>query len=111
MIHTMNLWNDSFAAIKSGSKTIEMRLNDPKRKLIHVGDTLEFTNTQTKEKLSCSVIAQYVYKNFEDLYKNHSHISIGYPADEVANPEDMLAYYKGEDISRWGVVGIEIKLL
>ena len=32
MIHKMNLWNDSFIAIKEGWKTIEMRLNDDKRR-------------------------------------------------------------------------------
>lgn len=31
MIHKMKLWNDSFIAIKSGSKTIEIRLNDEKK--------------------------------------------------------------------------------
>lgn len=30
-MHRMNLWNDSFEAIKGGWKTIEMRLNDEKR--------------------------------------------------------------------------------
>ena len=32
MIHKMNLWNNSFIAIKEVRKTIEMRLNDNKRK-------------------------------------------------------------------------------
>ena len=32
MIHKMNLWNDSFIAIKEGWKTIEMRQNDDKRR-------------------------------------------------------------------------------
>ena len=27
IMHKMNLWNDSFEAIKDGWKTIEMRLN------------------------------------------------------------------------------------
>ena len=41
MIHKMNLWNDSFEAMKDGWKTIEMRLNDEKRSLIKVNDVIE----------------------------------------------------------------------
>ena len=32
VIHKMNLWNNSFIAIKEVRKTIEMRLNDNKRR-------------------------------------------------------------------------------
>ncbi len=53
MIHYMNLWDDSFQAIKEGWKTIEMRLFDEKRAIISVNDTIEFTNTKTKEKMDC----------------------------------------------------------
>ena len=42
MIHQMKLFNGPFQIIKSGSKTIEMRLNDEKRKLINVNDIIEF---------------------------------------------------------------------
>ena len=50
MTYYMNLWDDSFQAIKAGWKTIEMRLNDEKRSIISVGDTIEFTNTTTQER-------------------------------------------------------------
>ena len=55
MTHYMNLWDDSFQAIKEGWKTIEMRLNDEKRSMIKVDDIIEFTNTSTQEKLSSKV--------------------------------------------------------
>lgn len=51
IIHKMNLWNDSFIAIKEGGKTIEMRLNDDKRRKIQTGDIIEFTNTFTLETM------------------------------------------------------------
>ena len=51
MIHQMNLWDDSFQAIKEGWKTIEMRLNDEKRSLIKINDKIEFTNTKTNETI------------------------------------------------------------
>ena len=40
-MHGMNLWNDSFEAIKDDWKTIEIRLNDEKRSQIKIGDEIE----------------------------------------------------------------------
>ena len=111
MIHKMNLWDDSFEAIKEGWKTIEMRLDDEKRSLIKVNDVIEFTNTKTNETMSCLVLKLYHYKTFNELYKNHSKLSIGYKENEVANPDDMLAYYTIEDINKYGVLGIEIRVI
>ncbi|MDD4213140.1 MAG: ASCH domain-containing protein [Bacilli bacterium] len=110
MKYEMNLWNDSFEAIKSGCKTIEMRLNDDKRKLINPGDIIKFINAKTNEKIECLVLAKYQYRDFEELYKNHDKISIGYQANEEANPSDMLTYYKKEEIQKYGVLGIEVKV-
>ena len=56
MIHQMNLWDDSFQAIKEGWKTIEMRLNDEKRSLIKINDKIEFTNNKTNETIIISLI-------------------------------------------------------
>lgn len=108
MTHCMNLWDDSFQAIKEGWKTVEMRLNDEKRSIIDVDDIIEFTNTTTQEKMSCKVMNIYKYSDFGELYKHHSKISIGYTEDETANPDDMLSYYTKEDIEKYGVVGIEV---
>ena len=45
MKHYMNLNPEPFEMIRSGEKTIELRLNDEKRKAIGVGDTKVFSNT------------------------------------------------------------------
>ena len=108
MTHYMNLWDDSFQAIKEGWKTIEMRLNDGKRSVVKNNDTIEFTNTKTQDKMSCRVVNIYKYQDFVELYKNHDKRSIGYTDDEPANPDDMLMYYTREQIERNGVVGIEL---
>lgn len=47
MIHYMKLQNNPFIKIKNKTKTIEMRLNDEKRKKINIGDNIEFTNIKT----------------------------------------------------------------
>lgn len=38
----------------------------------------------------------YRYASFGQLYAAHDKISIGYAADDVADPNDMLAYYSQE---------------
>lgn len=108
--HKMKLWNDSFNAIKSGLKTVEMRLNDEKRSKIYPGDYIEFTNNQTNECITVVVKKIYKYKSFEKLYKEHDKTSLGYKEDEVASADDMLAYYSKEDIKKYGVVAIKIAI-
>ena len=108
MTHYMNLWDDSFCAIKEGWKTIEMRLNDEKRSIIKVGDSIEFTNTTSQEKMLCIVLNLFHYPDFAELYKNHDKISIGYKEEEKADPNDMRKYYTTEQIEKYGVVGIEL---
>ncbi len=51
MIHEMNLNDTPFKRIKKGTKTIELRLNDEKRQLLHIKDYIEFTNRSTLEKM------------------------------------------------------------
>lgn len=108
MTHKMNLWNDSFLAIQNRTKTIEMRLCDEKRSLISIGDGIQFTNTKTGEIMECIVTNLYRYRDFSELYDHHDKISIGYREHETANPGDMLAYYRAENIEKYGVLGIEI---
>ncbi len=108
-MHEMRLHNEPFELIKCGSKTIELRLNDEKRQLIKVEDTIEFTNIVTEEKLKTKVVALYKYANFAELYKDFDKISLGYKEDEIANFKDMEMYYTKEEQNKYGVVGIEIK--
>lgn len=109
MIYKMRLHNDPFLAIKSNEKCIEMRLNDEKRKNIKKGDKIEFTNTINNSVFYVEVVEVYKYPTFEELYKNHNKIDLGYKENETAAPEDMLLYYSKEDIKKYGVLAISIK--
>lgn len=97
MIHEMRLHNDPFIKIKLGRKTIELRLNDEKRKNIKVGDTIKFINRKTSEELKTKVINLYYYNNFEELFKNFDKISLGYDENEEANLCDLDLYYSKEE--------------
>lgn len=111
MQHFMKLQNEPFTNIKKGLKTIEMRLFDEKRHQIKVGDTIEFTNMLSSEKLKVKVIALHKFKNFEELYSHFNKTQLGYKQTENANPNDMNQYYTNDDIHKYGVLGIEIKTI
>ena len=110
-MHELHLHDGPFNLIKSGTKTIEMRLWDEKRKIIKVGDIIEFTNRSTKEKIKAKVKALYNYSNFDELYKHFDKISLGYGIDEEADPHDMDIYYPLDKQKELGVVAIEIELV
>ncbi len=111
MKHKMKLNNEPFECIKNGTKTIELRLNDEKRKLLTVGDYIEFINRVTNEKLLVEVIDLFKYNSFEELYKHFNKIEMGYSINEEANPKDMENYYSKEEQEKYGVLGIKIKKL
>ncbi|MDD6603831.1 MAG: RNA-binding protein [Eubacteriales bacterium] len=94
--------------IKTKTKTIEMRLFDEKLSKISVGDDFVFVDNSTKETNTCKVSNLFKYKDSDELYSNRDKISIGYSENEIANPNDMLAYYSKEQIEKYGVVGIEL---
>lgn len=110
-MHEMRLHNSPFNLIKSGTKTIELRLNDEKRSLIKVGNKIEFTNRITEEKIVVEVINLHKYDSFVELYKHFDKVSMGYDEDEEAEPKDMEQYYSKEEQDKYGVLGIEIKLI
>lgn len=51
MTHQMRLYDEYFQAIKEGKKTVEVRLNDKKRRNIRAGDSIEFVKIPNKMKL------------------------------------------------------------
>lgn len=102
MIINMKLNNIPFNKIKNGSKTIELRLNDEKRRKLKVNDLIEFTNVETSEKLLTQIEALYKYDSFSKLYEDFDKVSLGYSENEIADPNDMLKYYKKELQDKYG---------
>lgn len=111
MIHNMNLAPSAFSAISCGSKTVEMRLYDEKRAKINIGDTVEFENVETHQRIKCVVINLVRFKDFVELYSYFDKVALGYENNETAHAEDMLAYYSPELIKKYGVIAIEIKII
>ena len=108
-IHKMNLQDLPFKLVNNGTKTIEMRVYDEKRRLIKVGDIIEFNNDNTDLIIKTKVINLHIFPSFKELYDSFDKVVIGYRKDEVARPSDMEQYYSFEKIKKYGVVGIEIE--
>ncbi len=109
-MHRMKLNPAPFEMIKSGQKTIELRLFDEKRQQIKAGDNILFTNTANEETLSTTVVKLHRFHSFEELYKSLPLLQCGYTAEDVdkAHPSDMEQYYSVEQQNKYGVVGIEL---
>ena len=109
-LHQMKLNPTPYAMIKSGQKTIELRLFDEKRRLIQEGDVILFTNNQTGESLRVTVIRLHRFDSFAELYRSLPLLRCGYTTEDIlmASPADMDAYYSADQQEKYGVVGIEL---
>ncbi len=112
MLHHFTLRDGPFASVKSGRKTIELRLYDEKRRLIQVGDSIRFTRADSEESVTSRVIALHPYPDFDALYADliprKGAAALGYLSTDRPDPADMLDYYNAEAIARYGVLGIEL---
>jgi len=112
-MHCMSLHPEPFRRMEEGEKTIELRLNDPKRRGLRVGDLIRFVSTaEETDVLRVQVKELLPFPDFAALYRSLDLLECGYTREELptASPRDMEAYYSPADQARWGVLGIRIKL-
>ena len=107
----MNLHHHPFTMIKSGQKTIEMRLKTKERENIKSGDVIVFTDRENQETLSVTVISVSNFPTFKELYEHFDKSDLGYLPKEDANYEDMYQYYNKQDIAHFGVIALQIKVI
>lgn len=99
-----------FNKIKNGTKTIESRLYDEKRRLIKVGDQIEFSNNNDAgDKVMVVVKELYLYPTFQEMFSNFPPGDFGGESQEELL-EEIEQFYPREDQLRGGVVGIKLEL-
>lgn len=110
MVHKMGLQPKYFDCIKKGTKRIELRLYDEKRKQIGIGDIIEFSNG--KEDIQVKVVGLLRYDTFENLFND---FDISMLSDVSMTKEEMLGvmeeFYPMEKQKDFGVIGIRIELI
>lgn len=108
MIHKMKLNESPFERIKNGTKTIEFRLYDEKRKQIKIGDKIEFSKLpELQEIILVDVLDLYKEETFENLFKK-----LYSDEEEIKRKTNsMYQYYSPEKEKEYGVIGIKISLI
>ena len=110
MVHEMKLQPNPFEKIKSGNKTIEIRLNDEKRQLVKVGDEVVFSlMTNPAQKIRTEVLELLPFSTFQELFAAFLPEQYGGTnKDEYAS---MYKYYSREEEEKYGVLGIKLGYL
>lgn len=108
MVHEMKLKESPFERIKNGTKTIEFRLYDEKRRKIKIGDEIKFFKLpELQEQLVTQVLDIYRDDTFEKLFSK-----IYTDRSEIEKKaKSMNQYYTHEQEKEYGVVGIKIKVI
>lgn len=104
MIHIYKLSQKSFLDIKNNDRTIEVRLFDDKRRMVNVGDTIEFYFNM--DHVSKTVVSIHIFENFELLVEHFTPKKFG-----VDNCNDFLNELKlfYPNTSNLNVVAFDLK--
>lgn len=102
-----------YEQVKNGTKNVEARVNDAKRRRIEKGDIITVLKRPDElQELRVRVTQKREYKNFEEL-------AAAYPIERLYSPsftkEEYLAlfpkFYSKEEIEKYGVVAIHFDLI
>jgi len=109
--HKMKLTAEPFDKIKDGSKIIEVRLFDEKRKDINLGDEIVFTKQpEETEELRAQVVGLLRFPTFKDLFNDFPPEYFGH-TDREGLTSKVYQFYTLEQEKEFGVLGIKIRLL
>lgn len=113
MEHVMKLYAENFDELKSGTKKREYRLNDKKRRLVKIGDTIRFVRLPDyNEECIFDVIGIETFDNWYDCYSKYYDEDFKNLYDSV---EDVVqdtydgGYYTKEESDKYGAVVFTIK--
>ena len=111
--YKMKLLPEYFNYIKNGTKRIELRLNDEKRKDLEIGDVIVFEEQiDIPRFLKTKVVDIYHRTNFEELVNE---FDIEQLADKSISKEELInvlkKIYPKETQAQYGVVGIKIEIV
>ena len=112
-MHEMKLQPEYYDFILNGTKRIEIRLNDEKRRQIKIGDTIRFLKEpELTESFKVKVIDLLRYDTFEDMFKD---FDISVLADISMTKEELISVleelYPKEKQVQYGVLGIKVELI
>ena len=106
MIHFMKVAREPFEKIVDGRKVMESRLLDEKRKLVAIGDEIEFLrNDDVTMAVRVKVTALYRRDSFGGLFVDFPLEYFGGDSKEFLLDE-INQFYSQEEQREYGVIGI-----
>lgn len=107
----IHLDEDIFEVVRNGTKTVEVRVNDEKRRKLKIGDELIFLKRPDDiEKIDAIVEDLIYYKDFNELVNDYSMKELyidSYSKDDFI---DLLKrFYSNDEINKYGVVAIRFR--
>ena len=110
--HEMKLQPKFFDFIKSGTKRIELRLYDEKRRNIELGDKIIFKKEpKLEEVVETTVVGLLRYKSFKELFED---FDMSLLADKSMTKRELLEgleeFYTVEKQEEFEVLGTRIEL-
>lgn len=111
MIHRMGLYSEYLKLIKEGTKTVEVRLFDEKRKRMNTGDLIEFMEVPEKnESIKVKVVELKKYETFKQMYEDTPFEDFGnkgWTLESMVN--GTYEIYTREQEKQWGALAIRIE--
>lgn len=109
----MAITHNQFELIKNGTKTVEVRLNDAKRRQLRPGNRITFNDLTTGAQLRVQVTAIDHFARFAELYSAFSGLAVGAGVeDSVAKmTQDTYQHYTPQQEQANGVLAIHLTLI
>ena len=108
-MHTMKVQTKYYNLLKSGTKTVELRLWDEKRQLIKVGDEITFSDlSNPSDTFVARVLALHRAESFDALCDIVPVAQAGFSTKEELI-DGLQEFYTPKAQKQYGVVGIEVK--
>ena len=114
MKHSMSLAEEPFEQLKRGTKKLELRLFDEKRRLVSFGDIITFAKLPDKsESVRVKVTGLSKAKRFEEIISmvDPKYLGMEDGTDPLESVKRMRRYYTKEEEESNGVLGIHMCLL
>ena len=113
MVYKMKLKSKYYECMLKGTKRIEIRLYDEKRKKIQLGDTIEFFKLpDLQDSFKVKVVGLLRYNSLKDMLKD---FDVAVLADKSMTKEELTEVfneiYTKEDQEKYGVLGISIDFI
>ena len=104
---------DVFEVVKNGSKKVEVRVYDEKRRKMKIGDELIFLKRPLeKEKIVTKIVGLKIYNNFIELVKDYEMKELYLSEFSKEDFVKLLErFYSEEEQEKYGVVAIEFEVV